>query len=179
VRRASRRRITTIALAVALSTTGCSFAFVRPPTPEVVMTDKAACGNRGLALAADALLTSAAVYRATYRSDSYFTIRAGGFPDDVTLRSSWVGRNGATIALAVVPVFLASSIYGLIETTRCTEMRAALRPPSMGAARSRPFTSPSPPAPPAAGAPPAPGPGPAVPAPPAAPQQIDLEAVPP
>jgi hypothetical protein len=166
-----------VAALLALGASGCSFVFVRPPTLESAR-EPGACAQRGLATATDATLTALALYRMTYSSDSLLAIREGGLPNDVTLRSTWLGRNGNLVAGGVGVLTVSSMVYGLVETSKCSEMKAAFEKdvPSVRGPAPRP-SAPSiraAPAAPTAGVPQA-VPGPSAPPRPSAPQQTDDE----
>ncbi len=86
--RGGRTALLVLAAALTTGATGCSFAFVRPPTPEVAR-EKGACEGRGIAAAADAVLTALTLYRAAAPGSALLAIRGDGLASsDVMLRST-------------------------------------------------------------------------------------------
>jgi hypothetical protein len=180
VRRGARAFVA-VATALAFATSGCSFLFVRKPTPEGARAP-GSCEGRGIAAGADAVLAGFAAYRLAAPGSTLLAvnpIRSSG----VTLYESqpWLVRNSYVIWLPVLLVELTSMTYGISRTSECIELRtnspqellpggAAVPRPNAPSLRAAP-TGPSP-RPPEAVAPVAPAPP--APAPPV-PQQTDSE----
>jgi len=162
-------------MVLALGSNGCSFLFVRTPTPQTARVP-GACEGRGIAAAVDAGLSVLLAVRLSQPdSNSLLAVRPAA--DDVLLRSTWVGRNRDAVEAGVFGAVLltaASMTWGIAETSECSAMRAA-SPPELLPGRP-PAPRPVPPVIRAApAAPPAAAPPGAAPAAPPVPQQSDQE----
>lgn len=108
-----------VALSLALSSTGCSFLFVTPPSspePGTISTGGEKCTTSKVAPVLDTIFTGLEAARIVY---------AAAAPDSVYSDPKQPLSRGADIALGVgfAALFLGSAVYGYVNTAKCSELR--------------------------------------------------------
>lgn len=114
------------ATALAFATSGCSFLFVRKPTPKVARAP-GSCEGRGVAAGADAVLSAFAAYRLLAPGSSLLAVDPIDSSGGLKLYDSqpWIVRNSEVIWIPVLLVGVASMTYGIERTSECSDLRAA------------------------------------------------------
>jgi hypothetical protein len=151
VRRRQGLAVATAATGLSLATNGCSFLFVRTPTPKSA-TEPGACERRSLAPVADGALSTLAALGILA---SGRPVLGADYSADVRLRHEpWLVRNGNLILSGVVVFGLSSTSYGIVKTSECNALRASASAPAPSPASTpdggaADVSAPPPPQPPA------------------------------
>jgi hypothetical protein len=113
----SRIELAVVALGAGLTCAGCSFTFVTPPPSRSAGSEprpNVECTTSNVAPIVDSVVTSYETFRVAYAA----------FGPDSAYRDSPIPRD-ADLALGVAfgGAFLASAIYGYVNTARCRRLR--------------------------------------------------------
>jgi hypothetical protein len=124
--RRSGAGLVAIVASLAVGTGGCSFIFVRKPTPKVARAP-GSCEGRGIAAGADAVLSAFAAYSLVASGGSLLAVEpAGGFSGVKLYESQpWIVRHSEVIWIPVLLAGISSMTYGFVRTSECSDLRAA------------------------------------------------------